>query len=316
MRVSRTASALSYYARRAGREFRVRRWRTQPYVSDSNPVVVGGAGRSGTTLLRVILDSHRNICCGPESNLFLPHPVTKDWLRTVSKLFDLDYNALVPLRRASPSQAEFIDRFFEMYCEVTGKPRWAEKTPRNVRVLDFLFAHFPRAKFVHVIRDGRDTACSLRTHPNHKVVNGQIVPVTTRNPFDLCIRRWLNDVRAGLEYSGRPGYVELRYEKLVANPEPALREFFAQLDEPWDASVLDFHSQRSPSRELERMPQNPGASQPLYASAVGRWRRDMSRQEAELFKQMAGSVLVELGYETDDQWWPEIDPALAVADGS
>jgi protein-tyrosine sulfotransferase len=313
---SRKASAISYYARKAGREFRIRRWRAKPYVSDSEPIVVGGAGRSGTTLLRVILDSHPHISCGPESNLFLPDPVSKARLHTLSELFDLDHSALVRLRRSSGSQAEFIDRFFEMYCELTGKPRWAEKTPRNVRVIDFVFERFPGAKFVHMIRDGRDTACSLRTHPTHRVISGQVVPVTTRNPFDLCIRRWMSDVRAGLEYAGRPGYVELRYEQLVADPEPALRELFAQLDEPWDASVLDFHSQRSPSRELERMPQNPGANQPLYASAIGRWRRDMSREEAELFKQMAGSLLVDLGYERDDQWWPDPDPALGRASGS
>ena len=49
--------------------------RDSAYVSSRNHIVLGGCGRSGTTLARVILDSHPNICCGPESKIFLPRRI-------------------------------------------------------------------------------------------------------------------------------------------------------------------------------------------------------------------------------------------------
>ncbi len=66
------------------------------------------------------------------------------------------------MRRRSASGAEFIDRFFGEYARRHGVTRWAEKSPANVKCLDFIFEHFPGAHFVHVIRDGRDMACSIR----------------------------------------------------------------------------------------------------------------------------------------------------------
>src|SRR5688572_25806338 len=129
-------------ARRAGlaiwRSMRVRRWRRPGYTSTASPVIVGGCGRSGTTLMRVILDTHPSICCGPESHLFLPH------LPAPAKLaqrFGLSQTDVATLLATSATQAEFIDRFFARYAEVRQKPRWAEKTPRNVLHLDYLFEH-------------------------------------------------------------------------------------------------------------------------------------------------------------------------------
>ena len=180
---------------------REERWRRQPYVSDSSPIVVGGCARSGTTLMRVILDSHPNICCGPESNLFYPG---RRGLETLASRFDLPLDLLRGILKESHSQAQFIDMFFAEYSSVTGKPKWAEKSPRNILVLDYIFEHFPKARFIHMIRDGRDTVCSLRTIPRREVVDGKLVDINTRNPLGPCIKRWLRDVRAGQAYRGDP----------------------------------------------------------------------------------------------------------------
>lgn len=275
-------------------------------MSSARPIVIGGCGRSGTTLLRVMLDSHPSICCGPESGLFLPWPVTRGRVSALADRFDLPAGEVMQLRQSSGSQAEFVDRFFASYCRRTGKPRWAEKTPRNVRVLAFIFDRFPEARFVHVIRDGRDVACSLRTHPRHKRVGDQVVQLNTWNPFDQCVRRWVDDVTAGLSWEHRPTTFEVRYEDLILRPEPTLRNLLEWLDEPWNDAVLRYHEvTEQGSRDPSRFLQNPEATAPPYASSVGRWRFDMSPADAELFKRRAGELLSRLGYSDGDDWYPE-----------
>lgn len=256
--------------------------------------------------MRVIMDTHPRICCGPESRLFLPHiPSPSEGRFTPSKLshrFDLPEGLVAQIFNSSQSQAEFIDRFFAAYCESRGKARWAEKTPRNVLVLDYILEHFPNARFVHMIRDGRDTVCSLRTHPRHKVVNGELVKLNTWHPIGPCITRWVNDVHAGLQYRGDPRYIEVRYEELVAHPRETLMRLFDFIGEAFDEKVLEYHSVHGQSRDATHFPQNPEATKAMYTQAVGRWRRDLTPDEQAVVKRKAGPLLIELGYATDDRW--------------
>lgn len=286
-------------ARNWWRSVGVRRWRRQPYASTSRPIIIGGCGRSGTTLMRVMLDTHPSICCGPESHLFLPH---RPNIRTLANRFGLKEADVQLFLRQSRSQAEFIDTFFRGYSTRQQKPRWAEKTPRNVNQLDFIFRHFPHARFIHMLRDGRDTVCSLRTHPRHKVVNGSLVKLDTWHPLEDCISRWVTDVQAGLRYREDPRYLEIRYEDLVSRPRETLERVFAFVGEPFDERVLDYHEVKGQSRDVTNFPQNPEATNAMYTRAVSRWARDMSPDDKRLFKRMAGALLIDTGYATDDSW--------------
>src|SRR2546428_34964 len=108
------------------------RWwrrRNSRYVSTQSPVIVGGCQRSGTTLLRVILDSHPHIACGPESSLltgsFLPHKL--------AARFEMPLAEIRRLQAEASDHAEFVDKLLSRYAARHGKTRWAEKTPQNVR---------------------------------------------------------------------------------------------------------------------------------------------------------------------------------------
>ena len=254
--------------RRAQAPIAVRRWRNRPYVSRLDAIVLGGCGRSGTTLLRVMLDSHPRICCGPEVALYLPRPVTRGRIRQLAWLFDLGVDEITAMRRVSDSQAQFIEAFALRYCEARGKARFAEKTPRNVLVLEYLLSRFPRATFIHVIRDGRDVVCSLRTHPRYQLVDGVPSPLHTWNPIAQCADRWVSDTSAGLAYRDHPRVAEVRYEDLVLRPEETLRPLLDRLGEPWDDHTLDT-SGSGPSRDPARFPQNPEATGTPYASRLG-----------------------------------------------
>lgn len=269
------------------------------YTSDAEPVVVGGCARSGTTLVRVILDSHRNLCCGPESGLFFRKRTVPTRLVDI---FDLPRPKVTRLARESGSRAEFIDGFFELYARRSGKQRWAEKSPRNVQALDYIFRSFPKARFIHVIRDGRDVACSLRTFPRHEVVEGELVPLETRNPLEPGIERWVSDIAAALPYRSDPRYLEIRYEDVVANTRETIAKVLEFVGEPWDEGVLRHAEVESSSRDVTKFPQNPEAKKPVTDESIGRWKRDLTPDEREVFNELAGGLLVEMGYENSSDW--------------
>jgi hypothetical protein len=258
-------------------------------------VVVGGSQRSGTTLMRVILDSHPRIACGPETSLltggFLPHKL--------ATRFDFREDEIWQLHSRCRDHAEFVDVFLAEYARRRGKQRWAEKTPQNVHHLEFVFRHFPKARFIHLLRDGRDAVCSIRTHPKFRLVEGTQVPTGIRRPLKPCVESWLEATADGLRWRGHPQYLEVRYEDVVNEPEPTLRRVCEFIGEDWTPALLRFHEQDASSRDPAKFISNAAATQPLSKQAVQRWRKDLSPDEVALFNRLAGERMRELGYDTE-----------------
>jgi hypothetical protein len=263
------------------------------------PIVLGGCGRSGTTLLRMMLDSHRRICCGPESSLFRRRAVDANWL---ADRFGFDRDEVGAILDAASSRPAFIEAFASLCMRKAGKARWAEKTPRNIGRIAEIFRCFPAARFVHVLRDGRDVACSLRTHPRHKVVDGRLVPTGTWKPIAGCARRWVRDIEGSRRWWGDPRFHTVRYEDLALDPRPVLERLMAFLGEDWDEGMLAHASADSPFRDATRFAQNPEALGAVNVASVGRWQRDLDDRDRRIFKRVAGPLLVELGYAQDDAW--------------
>ncbi|MCK4658214.1 MAG: sulfotransferase [Phycisphaerae bacterium] len=277
------------------------------YVSTSNPVIVGGAARSGTTLLSVILNSHPELVCGPESDIFRLLPeferlsvglptwvwhVLHGWtepFRTLSESFGISLWRIRRLWKGSQTPAEFIDRFFGEYARRQGVSRWADKTPANVKCIGFILKHFPHAKFVHVVRDGRDTCCSVLawSRRHHK-----------GNPLDIrsAATTWSTWVRLGREWADHPNYVEVRYEELVGACETTLRRLFEFLELEWRQGVLAYHDKSQSNRPDLSLAHLAGVSKPVYSTSIGRWRTDLGSQDRRILEQIAGPTLRELGY--------------------
>lgn len=259
------------------------------HVSDQSPIILGGSQRSGTTLLRVMLDSHPHIACGPECSLltggFLPEKL--------ARRFETPIDELWQMRKQACDHAHFIDLFLSNYARKRGKQRWAEKTPQNVRYIGWIFDRWPKAKFIHVIRDGRDTVCSIRTHPRFRIIEGEKIPTGICRPLQPCIESWLHDTASGLKWRGNPAYLEVRYEELVQNPEPTLRRVCEFIGEPFDPALLHYHEQ---PRDSTNFITNVAATKPLKTSAIGRWRENMKPEELALFNRLAGTRMAELGY--------------------
>jgi protein-tyrosine sulfotransferase len=269
------------------------------YRSGLSPIVLGGCGRSGTTLLRMMLDSHRRICCGPESSVFRRRALDPAALAERFGFAVAEVNAIYEAARSRP---QFIEAFAALCMHKTGKSRWGEKTPRNIGRLREIFRHFPEARFVHVLRDGRDVACSLRTHPRHRVEDGRLVPLDTWKSIAACARRWRNDLEASRPFWDDPRFHTVRYEALVNEPRSVLERLMAFLGEPWDEAMLAHAGTGSPFRDVTRFAQNPEALGAVSTAALSRWQRDLDARDRRIFKRIAGPLLIELGYAKDTDW--------------
>ena len=277
-------------------------WYRKDHVSEESPVIIGGCARSGTTLMRVMIDTHPNIYCGPETGLLYLRTMTRRKIRKLSRKLEIPEIGLRAMMRDAASYFQFVEALFGYLRQRAGKPRWGDKSPQNVLHLDRIFYHFPDARFIHMIRDGRDAACSLRTFPQYRMVDGRRVELDTRNPLDQCIRRWIHDVETGMRWRRDPRYIEVKYEELIEGDEETLIRVFEFLGEPWDERVTKYYDIKSPSRSEDKMLQNPGATQPIYRTAHERWRKEFTEEDKQMFKAMAGELLVTLGYEENNNW--------------
>ena len=234
-----------------------------------------------------MLDSHNHIACGPESSL-----LTGSYLpNKLAARFDISTDEIWQLHRRTKDHALFVETFLDRYATNRNKVRWAEKTPQNIRHIGWIFQHFPRARFIHILRDGRDVVCSIRTHPRFRVVDGRKVLTNIRRPLRYCINSWLRDTAAGIQWRGHPNYLEIHYRNLVEQPEATLQTVCAFIQEPFDPAMLHFHQERGPSRDATRFITNEAATTPIFRSSLDRWREELDAQELELFYRLAGERL-------------------------
>mgnify|MGYP001824269825 CR=1 FL=1 len=274
---------------------RQHRWRMAPYASGERHIVMGGAPRSGTTVLRKLFDRHPEICSGAETKLFVPAAYNLEWL---AQSYDLPLAELSAMRDGAPSQAAFIDAFAARVRTNADKARWAEKTPQNIRHLAWISQRFPQVSIIHIVRDGRDVVCSMRQHPDWRWVDGQWQKVLVPRSVESYARRWLADVAAGLEWRDDPRYTEVRYEDLVADPQAVLRAICdgigAGHDSEWLAGIGSAQPAGASDDGHTKRPDYEGA---VSAASVGRWRTDLSTDEQAEVERLCGPQLRELGYE-------------------
>jgi hypothetical protein len=262
------------------------------------PVFVGGAGRSGTTLMRVMLDAHPRICCGPELKVL---PSIAEWYQTLTRNFasvmESYGNTTADLQRRF---RDFIEGLLDNFRRASGKPRWAEKTPHNVMFMLSLGEIFPDARFIHLVRDGRDVACSLLTmnwinpHTGRKWDYVQNIANAARYWRDV-----VTFVRQQAEHPTLTGRVlEVRYESLVADTEATMRQVLQFIGEPWDDAVLSYHTKDRSHEPSEAS--TAQAIQPVTRRSIGRWQTEMTRLDRAAFKAEAGELLKALGYATEE----------------
>jgi len=286
--------------------------------ASTSPFFLVGNDRSGTTLLRLVLD-RGSVAIPPESMFLadfapvrqrggLEDPAQAErlmraiWNHPRVRLWNLPGEAPpVPSGLGHEEAYRFIvSAPFEAYARKEEKARWADKTPLYLRYIEELDTIWPEARFVIVVRDGRDVALSVMR-----------VPFGANNVW-AAARAWAHGIRLGLEAERRhpDQVVTVRYEDLVARPaEEGARvsEFLG----------LEFHEEML---EIERtdpdkiLKEQAGWFTNVWAgintSAVGKWKREMTPAQQRLFARVAGPELEAVGYEAGE---PASVPGLRTA---
>ena len=268
-------------------------------------VFIVGCGRSGTTMLRSMFDSHPDIAIPGESGFIwqrrgryenragldvdrfvtdlTAHRRFKRWGLTPAQVRDALENGSVR------TYAGCIRRLYRLYADARGKERYGDKTPAHVLRIPLIADLFPEARIIHLIRDGRNVAMSYMDIQEWG-------PSNVTEAARYWKRRVVHGRREGMKL-GQDRYQEVTYEDLVNDPETELRRLCALADLAFDYSMLRYFERASEVLSLELHPhRHQGLFRPP-TKGLRDWRTKMTEEQVSCFEAVAGETLEEFGYE-------------------
>ena len=238
------------------------------------PVFVVGSMRSGSTMLRLILDSHPHIAIGGETGFMGALLATKQipgWKFGKGWFERLNWTE----QEFDERLREFYGGMFRRHAEQQGKQRWGEKTPFHTAHMAEMAGVFPDAVFVGIVRHPGAVAASLRKF--HYAFPDAISYWTATN-LDL--------VRAGTDLGER--FTLCRYEDLVFEGEPVLRELMSFLDEPWHQDVLEHHRVQREKGAPRVVEGSTVTHDPIDARRAVQWAHDATADDYQALESTAG----------------------------
>lgn len=285
---------------------------------EAAPFIVG-VPRSGTTLLRLMLDAHPALAIPPETH-FVAEVAQRGAAHISAEGFG---KFLVQSERWTDfrlSAAEFLDAlkglqpftrsaglrcFYRLYARRFNKNRWGDKTPLYGLHMRAIQSLLPEAHFVHIIRDGRDAF--LSEQKTWWWDGGHL-------DIGVHAKTW-KDTIAATRRNARfcHHFLEVRYEDLLRDPARTLKRVCAYLSLPFRPEMLRYHdSAPQRLRELGNLCEPDGtvratkterrsihklAHRPPDPSRIGCWRKEMSHAGQTTYQKIAGKLLQNLGYE-------------------
>jgi hypothetical protein len=276
-----------------------------------NPYLfVVGCPRSGTTLLQRMLDAHPQLAVANDSH-FIPRvfrklaaagdvPLTAEIIAAVENYhrfyrLGLSHELVERAAAAARTYAQFVAALYTEFARMHGKQLGGEKTPDYVRHLTLLHRLFPQSKFIHITRDGRDVMLSTLEWAKEDKGPGRL-ELWKEAPVAVCALWWKWQVSSGRHDAAQlPSsvYSEVRYDDLIASPEPVLGSIARFLDLPDAPEMARYYERKTKtgsglSAKKAWLPPTQGLRD---------WRRDLSRTDIQLFEELAGDLLQELGYD-------------------
>lgn len=274
------------------------------------PFFVVGAGRTGTTLLRAILDAREDVRIPGETHFYTTYRIENfaryhfltraNYMKAVRQYpawrhvayEQVDWDLFREIARNSLAQRGSVLRAYLEACAQAAGASWVgEKTPGHIRELSRIWRDFPSARVVHVMRDPRGVAASYLDHDIYASVYGADV---TR-----AVSKWVEAARIHSRVKEDDHYMLLRYEDLVETPASEIERVQAFLGLPDDPEILrKYETSRlvvlgeSNHRRINR---------PVCTDRRDAWAKRLSDKDIELIEGMTEGLLDEFGYEVAKQ---------------
>lgn len=285
-------------------------------VSQNAPFIfIVGCPRSGTTLLQRMMDNHPQLTIANDTHFItraakrvlrkdpqpLLTPVLVEAVQSYRRFYRMGLEASDVEKAAEncTTYAEFVGRLYTMRAQKHQKQLSGEKTPDNCRKMPLLHSLFPGARFVHIIRDGRDTALSTLSWASESKGPGKWAYWKV-DPLATCALWWRWQAGSGERDGQRLGkefYHRVRYEELVVEPQKELKAISTFLDIPYSDSMVNYHVGKT--RHKAGLSAKSAWLPPV--KNLRDWRNDMSHEDIDVFEGVSGDLLRENGYECRDR---------------
>ncbi|MTI32264.1 sulfotransferase family protein [Xanthovirga aplysinae] len=286
------------------------------------PFFILGNPRSGTSLFRLMLNSHPILCIPPECGFAQwwfdryggwKKEDSTDPLKVDQFLTDLagskkiegwriDYPKLkkIILENSPQNYAELCGIVYVFYGKQQGKNhiKWGDKNNYYINYLPLINKIYPKAKFIHLIRDGRDVACSYLDLQKLET-NSRYKPVLASNIEDIA-RDWkknITQIERHFSLLAKEDYLEIRYEDLISKPEPTLKKVMAFLGVKYSSDLLTFYRSQYFDEPIETLDWKKKTMGEIDKKNTQKYRKIFSSSEIGRFNNICGNILLRYGYE-------------------
>lgn len=273
-------------------------------------ILLGGMSRSGANMLGNILDSHSEIACGPDTGII--DEVSYLYLTMLSAHRAGRLSAYTSEEEIRASMANLIRGFYAPYAARKAKKIVVDRSLNNIWSFPIIAEILPEAKFVHVIRDGRDVACSQLDVGNRLRAAGHSVDTmsdaTLRSVF-YCAAVWAETVRFGWDQAGpesslaRDGRAFTTfYENIVISPESQVRNLCDFIGVPFMQSMLYPERQQHDITPDNIWTMKESLESPISILSAGRWIDHLPLTDRIMFYARGHVGLRITGYDESVEW--------------
>jgi hypothetical protein len=280
------------------------------------PIFILGNPRSGTSLLRLVLHRHDNICIPPESHFFLwLEEKFGDWNdeylssyiddlfnSTKFETWNISKSELMIFLKSKKikdySQLTSLIYYFYSKKSCRDVIYWGDKNSLWKDKLEKIIYYYPNAIFIHIIRDGRDIACSYKSLDEMKLYHKYAPKLS--NQIDVIAQDWKTNIVAiegFLDSVCKENKITIYYEDLISNLKITTEKILKKLKLEFIENQL-FYYKGEPSKiePVEFLNWKEKLLQPPDINNIGKFNRELTNLEIEVFNKVANIELKKHGY--------------------
>lgn len=290
------------------------------FSNRESPIFIIGNNRSGTSLLRLILTCHEQIIIPPESHFMLWNYDKYHLWKPIDGYNNILSDVIASTKfetwgirrdelesflhqRKPLSYSEFIADIYIYYGlknNKTSAKLWGDKNSLWTEKLHTMYALFKKAKFIHIIRDGRDIAASYIKLNQSKNGNNKYFPKLPTN-VEKIAELWRKNINAVTDFLSKipaQNCIQVKYEDLILHNEDIISNLLNFLGLPLSQSVFSYYeiNKIKNYEPKEFLDWKEKLNQPLDKSNIGKYRQELKQLEIEKFESIASDVLIKHGY--------------------